>query len=158
MNQSMDSVAAAELRKFFSLHVETDRFLEMWSGYIDQHWHNIQRNPEYDRFCVEACGTLIAHAPFSGSGQISWIEAYEERFGSLPEVWFRAEDGSPLTSLREKYEQTGRVYASWNCGPVQPDPMDRRTPKDTERPDAPAAPVRPTAPAAPVQQDEVKNQ
>lgn len=150
------AAAAEELARFFQLHVALDRPIEMWSERIDRHWHDMlpgcetaepgtsssKAHEAYDRFCIEACGRRIIHAEGKGHGLISWTAAYEERFGKLPEIWFMNEGGVVDRPARDHYLQTGMVIASWDCSPLQPDPMERR-PKDDGKDSGKTAPPKP---------------
>ncbi len=118
-----NTAARTELSKFFALAVKTQRSLEMWSGFIDEEWHEFQRQPEFESFCISACGQHIGHVEYPGRGQIPWIADYEAEFGPVPEIWFKDKQGITDRALFDEYRKTGRVYASWDCGPLQPDDM-----------------------------------
>lgn len=118
-----NSAARNELSKFFALAVKTQRSLEMWSEFIDEEWHQFQHQPEFESFCKSACGKRIEHVETAGRGDIPWIADYEATFGPLPEIWFKDKNGVTDMALFDLYQHTGRVYASWDCGPLQPDDM-----------------------------------
>ncbi|GAA4912713.1 hypothetical protein ACFPM3_23885 [Streptomyces coeruleoprunus] len=118
-----------ELGRFFT--VTGNRFrdgdttpLEMFSEAIDMEWHQMLQTPEYREFCVATAGMLLGHAPLSGVGEISWVGAYEEMYGSLPEIWFTNKDGQVDERALARYRETGTVVAEWDCTPTTGDGDD----------------------------------
>ncbi|MGW1886556.1 hypothetical protein [Streptomyces sp. NPDC001970] len=119
-----------ELGRFFA--ITGDRFRcgderppEMFSGAIDAEWHQMLKTPEeYAKFCMTAAGMPLRHAPLKGVGEISWVRAYEEMFGPLPEIWFTAEDDQINQEALNRYRETGTVVAEWDCGPTTGDGDD----------------------------------
>ncbi|MCD9145913.1 hypothetical protein [Streptomyces albireticuli] len=115
--------ALAELSKFFQLHAaRTGRgdssFMPMFSGRIDEAWHRLSDDRQaYAQFCTDNAGRQVTHVSTLGRGPIQWTSDYEARFGALPVIWFAATTGSINQAAYELYRSTGRIEASWNCGP-----------------------------------------
>lgn len=76
---------------------------------------------KYIRFCAEAAGVYVEHAPGQGTSEIKWVQRYENTYGRLPQVWFTRDDGTFDSEGYDKYLKTGVMIASWDCGPVLPD-------------------------------------
>jgi hypothetical protein len=111
--------ARDELAKFFAIAKElTDEPLGMFSKCIDAQWHRLAETADYSRFCMQAAGQPITHAPINGEGEVTWLPAYHERFGALTPAWFADEDGSVDSSAYGAYLDTQTVRASWNCQPT----------------------------------------
>ncbi|GHJ38144.1 hypothetical protein Sm713_37530 [Streptomyces sp. TS71-3] len=91
---------------------------EMFSGAVDAEWHQMMNTAEYATFCTEQAGALIGHAECKGQGPISWVSAYEEMFGPLPELWFTDADGNVNTAALSLYRETGIAIAEWDCTPI----------------------------------------
>ncbi|WP_149184081.1 hypothetical protein [Streptomyces sp. TRM49041] len=118
-----------ELGRFFTVTARRFRDgdrrpMEMFSPAIDAEWHELLTSPEYADFCTETAGMPLGHAPFIGVGEISWVQAYEEMFGSLPEIWFTDKDGQVDREALNRYRDTGVVVAEWDCGPTTGDGDD----------------------------------
>ncbi|MEU6244193.1 hypothetical protein [Streptomyces sp. NPDC047024] len=117
-----------ELGRFFKVAVRRFKAghptAEMFSGAVDAEWHRMLSSPAYAAFCTEHAGTLIGHAENSGFGEISWVTAYEEMFGPLPEVWFADADGQVDAAALARYRETGEVVAEWDCSPTGGDDDD----------------------------------
>lgn len=116
-----------ELGRYFAL-VGTagvsgsETWLPMFSPAVDAAWHRLTGDPvALADFCDRHAGVQIGHRPARGHGQIAWVEAYEERFGALPRIWFTRADGTVDVDALERYERTGIVVTDWDCGPVLPD-------------------------------------
>ncbi|WKX70919.1 hypothetical protein [Streptomyces sp. XD-27] len=118
-----------ELGRFFTITGQRFREgetspLEMFSGAIDAEWHRMLGGPGYGDFCTETAGMVIGHAPMKGLGEISWVRAYENMFGPLPEVWFTGADGQVDEETLAQYRKTGTVVSEWDCGPTTGDGDD----------------------------------
>lgn len=90
---------------------------EMFSGAIDAYWHDQLGTDGYTAFSLEHAGAVVGHSPVSGSGPVDWVAAYQEAYGPLPALWFTDERGRLDGDAFAAYIETGRVEASWNCGP-----------------------------------------
>ncbi|WP_405931576.1 hypothetical protein [Streptomyces sp. NBC_00827] len=117
-----------ELGKFFQVSVrqfDADQAApEMFSAAIDAEWHRLLNDPEYAAFCTANVGRLINHVENTGYGRISWVDAYEEMFGQLPEVWFTDAEGVLDERALARYRETGEVRAEWDCTPIPGDGGD----------------------------------
>ncbi|MFI6626469.1 hypothetical protein [Streptomyces sp. NPDC050528] len=117
-----------ELGKFFQVSVrqfDADQVApEMFSAAIDAEWHRLLNDPEYAAFCTVNVGRLINHVENTGYGRISWVDAYEEMFGQLPEVWFTNAEGVLDVRALARYRETGEVWAEWDCSPIPGDGGD----------------------------------
>jgi hypothetical protein len=117
-----------ELGKFFKVSVRQfeagHAAPEMFSTAIDAEWHRLLDSPEYDGFCREHAGQRIGHSPVKGVGEISWVSAYEEMFGPLPDIWFTSVDGQVDEEALARYRESGVVVAEWDCSPVPGDGGD----------------------------------
>ncbi|MFD9812881.1 hypothetical protein [Streptomyces sp. NPDC059080] len=117
--QSPESV---ELAKFFEVSArqfEAGRPTpQMFCPVIDAAWHRMMHTAEYAEFSIRHAGQLLGHASSHGKGRISWISAYEARYGPLPEIWFTGSDGRIDETRLTHYRQTGEVVAEWDCSPV----------------------------------------
>ncbi|WP_372412082.1 hypothetical protein [Streptomyces luteireticuli] len=115
--------ALAELGKFFQLHADRTAagdtsLMPMFSGRIDAAWHRLNDDPQAcAQFCTDHAGRQVTHVSTLGRGFVQWTSDYEARFGALPVIWFAAATGSINQAAYELYRSTGRVEASWNCGP-----------------------------------------
>ncbi|WP_030299067.1 hypothetical protein [Streptomyces katrae] len=118
---STATVERTELARFLTIagqrHRAGYKLPEMFSGAIDAFWHEQLDAPTYDAFSTEHAGAVVGHNPTSGSGAIEWVAAYEEAYGPLPAVWFTDERGRLDGEAFAAYRESGRVEASWNCGP-----------------------------------------
>lgn len=101
---------------------------EMFSPAIDGEWHRLLNSSDYQAFCAEHAGRQIGHAPKAGVGEISWVRAYEELFGPLPEIWFTDQHGRLDHEGLAQYRETGTVVAEWDCSPVPGDGGDVAAP------------------------------
>lgn len=90
---------------------------EMFSGAIDAEWHELADSPEFAAFSIEHAGAVARHVEGHGEGYVTWVSAYEESYGPLPELWFTDENGTVDEAALAAYRETGKVWASWNCGP-----------------------------------------
>ncbi|MCX4683960.1 hypothetical protein OG401_06470 [Kitasatospora purpeofusca] len=122
------SAELAELGKFFTIAAR--RFdaggaaPEMFSAAIDTAWHALAADPAaHEAFALQHVGRRLTHVESKGFGTITWVAAYEEAYGALPEIWFTDADGVVNTEALTQYRETGTVVAEWNCGP-KPDPGD----------------------------------
>ncbi|MGW7820138.1 hypothetical protein ACWGLF_18870 [Streptomyces puniciscabiei] len=117
-----------ELGRFFKVTVrrfeEGQSAPEMFSGAVDAEWHRLLNTPEYADFCTAHAGSLIGHAENTGAGEISWVKAYQEMFGPLPEIWFTGADGQVDALALGRYRDTGIVVAEWDCSPTGGDGDD----------------------------------
>ncbi|WTS75123.1 hypothetical protein OG472_01685 [Streptomyces sp. NBC_00207] len=111
----------AELGKFLALagyrFNRGESAPQMFSAAIDAEWHELVDSPEYAAFSIEHAGAVAAHVEGRGEGYVTWVSAYEEAYGPLPELWFTDADGQVDKTALAAYRETGKVWASWNCGP-----------------------------------------
>ncbi|WP_316528129.1 hypothetical protein [Kitasatospora brasiliensis] len=127
------SVELAELGRFFRIAVRRidagEAGPEMFSGAVDAAWHRLVADPvAHEAFAFRHAGRRLVHVEGSGAGFVSWVGAYEEAYGPLPEVWFTDADGTVDTAALARYRETGEVWAEWNCGPVEGDDGDDLVP------------------------------
>ena len=109
--------AKEELKKAFILAAE-GVYVEMFSKGIDAVWHEMLLDEQdFEEFSLRACGSIIGHAQNTGSGPISFVRAYEQRYGKLPLIWFRDWEGVVDESLYEGYLKHGNVVSAWICNP-----------------------------------------
>jgi len=127
-----------ELGKFFTITAR--RFdagqtaPQMFSTAIDAAWHQLVQDAEaHDAFAIRHAGRKLAHVEYKGEGFISWVAAYEETYGPLPEIWFTNADGTVNTDALARYRETGIVVAEWDCGPVGGGDGDDVVPEKTIR-------------------------
>jgi hypothetical protein len=87
--------------------------LEMFSPAVDAAWHELLGTPQYKVLCEETTGRPIGHTANNGHGPISWVTAYEEACGPLPEIWFTDTDtdGNVDRDTLARYRETGTVVA-----------------------------------------------
>ncbi|MGW2009618.1 hypothetical protein [Streptomyces sp. G7(2002)] len=115
-----------ELGKFFEISAREfeagNTAPEMFSTAIDAEWHRLLGTPQYAAFSSQHAGQVFAHVGSYGTGRVSWICAYEEVFGPLPDIWFADTDGTVDREAADRYRATGEVWAEWNCSPVPGDP------------------------------------
>ncbi|MFI0220049.1 hypothetical protein [Streptomyces lydicus] len=129
------STATTELRRF--LTITGQRFNdgqpapEMFSPAVDAAWHEMLGTPAYAALCQESANQPIGHAANNGHGPISWVTAYEEAYGPLPEIWFTDADGHVDQDALARYRETGTVVAEWDCSPTGGD-GDDLVPDQTE--------------------------
>lgn len=113
------SVAHNELAKFLSLAVGREREAYMFSPAIDVVWHGLVRNGgRYHAFCAASGIEPLGHIEAMGRGAVAWVDEYHERFGELPDIWFRDASGSLNDVLHGEYLKTGKVHACWDCHPL----------------------------------------
>ena len=119
--------AQQELAKFFQLTAENPDEMLMPRCLVDHAWHELMEDADrYETFCMESVGMReIGHNPGGGYAKIRWVERYEEKHGKLNKVWFTSEDGSFNQSAYEEYLNSGELIASWDCGPVIPEIVNR---------------------------------
>ncbi|MFF8790781.1 hypothetical protein [Streptomyces sp. NPDC015125] len=116
------STATTELRRL--LTITGQRFNngqpapEMFSPAVDAAWHELLDTPQYAALCQESAGRPIGHTATSGHGPISWVTAYEEAYGPLPQIWFTDADGNVDQDALARYRETGTVVAEWDCAPI----------------------------------------
>ncbi|MFJ6771594.1 hypothetical protein ACIQOV_11610 [Kitasatospora sp. NPDC091257] len=126
-----------ELGKFFTVtarRIDAGEVApEMFSAAIDAAWHRLATDPAaHQAFTLRHAGRTLAHVESAGSGFISWVGAYEEAYGPLPEVWFTDADGMVNAEALARYRETGEVWAEWNCSP-EPGDGDDLVPVATSR-------------------------
>ncbi|MFD7547384.1 hypothetical protein ACFV0R_25995 [Streptomyces sp. NPDC059578] len=117
-----------ELGKFFKIagqRFDAGRAApEMFSRAIDATWHVLAQNAEaYCDFTLAHAGRELGHRAWTGRGRITWVEHYEEMYGTLPEIWFTNADGTVNAGTLAQYRDTGIIVAEWDCGP-NPGPGD----------------------------------
>ncbi|MGH3827619.1 MAG: hypothetical protein ACRDQX_10670 [Pseudonocardiaceae bacterium] len=114
--------ALIELARFFAIAADSTQMCPMFSTYIDQAWHILLATPDsYAQFSRDACGQVLGHQASLGDGRISWVPAYEARFGKLPPLWFADATGTVDQAEYTTYRETGEVFHSWDCGPTTND-------------------------------------
>ncbi|MFI1607641.1 hypothetical protein ACH4YN_36935 [Streptomyces griseofuscus] len=122
------STATTELRRF--LTITGQRFKagqsapEMFSPTVDAAWHDLLGTPAYEDLCLETAGQPIRHVATNGYGPIAWVAAYEEAYGTLPEIWFTDADGNLDQDAVARYRKTHAVVAEWDCSPAGGDGDD----------------------------------
>ncbi|WP_241002617.1 hypothetical protein [Streptomyces sp. CB01881] len=114
---------AGRARRFFTIAgrqlAAGDSAPEMFSGAIDAAWHRLAEDIDaHAEFTTVHAGRRLTHVRGAGTGHITWVAAYEEAFGPLPEVWFTNGDGTVDSAAHNRYRETGQVWASWNCSPA----------------------------------------
>ena len=116
--------ALAELGKFFAAarkYTErTGKPAFMPVCVVDEAWHDLLNRPdEYLAFCNEVLGgdRAIGHVPIKGYGPVEWVSDYEKTFGKLPAIWVLKADGKQDVQTYQRYNNTGILYASWDCTP-----------------------------------------
>ncbi|WP_282203495.1 hypothetical protein [Kitasatospora fiedleri] len=117
-----------ELGKYFKISARRidagETAPQMFSSAIDAAWHTLVEDPAaHDAFALQHAGRKLVHVEMKGFGPISWVAAYEEAYGPLPEIWFTNADGTVNTGALAQYRETGTVTAEWDCGP-RPGPGD----------------------------------
>ncbi|MFD0407444.1 hypothetical protein [Kitasatospora sp. NPDC127116] len=106
---------------------------EMFSAAVDSAWHRLVNDPAaHEAFALRHAGRRLVHVESAGSGFVSWVGAYEEAYGPLPEIWFADADGLVDTEALARYRETGEVRAEWNCSP-EPGDGDDLAPVATTR-------------------------
>ncbi|MFG2911299.1 hypothetical protein ACGF0D_00165 [Kitasatospora sp. NPDC048298] len=123
------SVELDELGKFFTItarRIDAGQSApEMFSAAIDATWHRLADAPAvHQAFTLRHAGRRLAHVESAGSGFVSWVGAYEEAYGPLPEVWFTDADGTVDAEALARYRESGEVWAEWNCAPAPGDGDD----------------------------------
>ncbi len=111
----MRDAAVQELEKVFSLCREGIH-VEMFSPYIDAVWHSIA-DQDGRVWAIGKANSDIIHNEKPEAGSVTFVEAYEGRWGKLPDVWFFDEAGDLRQEMKSAYDQYGVIYASWNCTP-----------------------------------------
>ncbi|MEV7783583.1 hypothetical protein [Kitasatospora sp. NPDC088351] len=116
-----------ELGKFFTIAARRidagEAAPEMFSAAIDTAWHQLVNDPAvHEAFALKHAGRKLAHVESAGTGFISWVSAYEEAYGPLPEIWFADADGTVNTGALARYRESGEVWAEWSCSPAPSDP------------------------------------
>lgn len=119
---STTAAARTELGRFLALaghrFSREESTTPMFSGAIDVTWHErAQKLPAHEASAIQRAGPVVRHVEVGGPGFILWVTAYEEIYGRLPVVWFTDSDGHVDKAACATYQETGRVQASWNCGP-----------------------------------------
>ncbi|WP_234435091.1 MULTISPECIES: hypothetical protein [Streptomyces] len=126
-----------ELGKFFTIaahRIDTGQAApEMFSAAIDTAWHQLVDDPAaHEAFAVQHAGRRLTHVESAGVAFISWVSAYEQAYGPLPEIWFTNADGTVNTQALAHYREKGEVWAEWRCSPA-PSDGDDLTPATTTR-------------------------
>ncbi|MBD0672901.1 hypothetical protein BU198_19820 [Streptomyces sp. CBMA156] len=111
-----------ELGKFFTVTARRidagEAAPQMFSAAVDAAWHRLAADPAaHHTFTLQHAGRPLAHVESAGSGFISWVGAYEEAYGPLPEIWFTDAEGNVDTEALARYRETGEVRAEWDCSP-----------------------------------------
>ncbi|MET8542950.1 hypothetical protein ABZW03_20200 [Kitasatospora sp. NPDC004799] len=125
-----------ELGKFFTIaarRIDAGEVApQVFSAAVDAAWHRLVADPAvYQAFTLQHAGRPLAHVESAGTGYISWVSAYEEAYGALPEVWFAEADGTVDTGALARYRETGEVWAEWDCSPAPGDGDDLIPPVTT---------------------------
>ncbi|MEV7771286.1 hypothetical protein [Kitasatospora sp. NPDC086791] len=118
-----------ELGKFFTIaarQIDAGQTApQMFSAAIDAAWHALAAAPgAHEAFTLQHAGRKLTHVESAGNGFISWVSAYEEAYGPLPEIWFTDANGTVNTEALGRYRDTGEVYAEWDCSPAGGDGDD----------------------------------
>lgn len=112
----------AELSKFISIaNSEPELFMEMFSPFVDEFWHRIIIENRFSDFCKQHSLMFVTHKENKGEGVIPWVEKYQEKYGTLPDLWFANKDGKVDLVASETYNRTGVVRACWDCHPYAED-------------------------------------
>ncbi|WP_411138071.1 hypothetical protein [Streptomyces sp. C10] len=141
------STATTELRRF--LTITGQRFTndqpapEMFSPAVDAPWHELLDTPQYAALCQETAGQPIGHAATGGHGPISWVTAYEEAYGPLPES-----SPTPTGTSTRRPSPTTAPPAPWSPNGTAPRsaattsrPTGRRPPTGDHQPHHASAPA-----------------
>ncbi|MEV8416122.1 hypothetical protein AB0P45_21305 [Streptomyces niveus] len=120
------SVELVELGKFFTVagrHLDVGEGApQMFSPAIDAVWHELAAAPHaHAAFTAEHAGRTLAHVETAGCGLVTWVTTYQEMYGPLPEIWFTDADGTINERSLNRYRETGRVVAEWDCSPAPGD-------------------------------------
>ena len=85
---------------------------------VDEIWHELLNEEErYNALTFSCVGVNIEHHPNKGSGEIGWVEIYDQMFGKLSKQWFTTTDGKFNSLAYEEYLEKGKFYAAWDCTP-----------------------------------------
>ena len=114
---------AYELRRFLALACESRDPLAMISPRIDSLWHEfVNHTIIYREYCQCVAGRFLDHMPRSewfpipDSAVRNFLDAYEARFRTLPDVWFHG-----LDSVVESELVAGRIPAGLQWSGYVPD-------------------------------------
>lgn len=127
MNPTADTTTELiELGRFFTLAARRmeagQNAPQMFSPAIDAVWHRLaQDHRGHDAFSLRHTGLRMIHTEASGRGPITWVTAYEEMYGPLPDVWFAHADGSIDEQALARYRNHRTVVATWDCVPAPGD-------------------------------------
>lgn len=152
MENKLQAEAIAELEKVFIL-TSQGFSVQMFSKCLDTVWHRLLSDRDnYIRFSMRACGAIIVHDEQEKYGSPTFLKAYESKYGELPSIWFRNENGDLDWDKYEHYQRYGEIRASWRCSathncaaaikrrPQQPVPLNETELPDPKKPSPPAEP------------------
>lgn len=121
-----------ELMRFFiagkAFMQKTSKSVFMPFCMVDDVWHNLLKDKErYTHLTLSLVGSKIKHLSQKGEGEIEWVSEYEKMFGKLSEIWFTSSNGKLDSLSYQRYLQTGKMYAAWNCNPAYKPPVIKKT-------------------------------
>lgn len=126
-----------ELIKFFKcghVHGFSNMSMKMPSCRVDSYWHQIlSSQTDYQSILKQAgIDQPLTHRASGGFDKIDWVETYHKLFGQLPVCWFQKEDGSIDQQALDRYNETGELWASWDCDPLGYEKHDQQRKDETQ--------------------------
>jgi hypothetical protein len=108
------ALAAAhdELGKFLALAASFDYVPWMFSRFIGDVWCQLSETPGYEGFCLRYAGAPVRYDQPSQGGMTTWLDAYHDRFGVLPAIWFADERGQVDVVAYARYVDTRTIEPS----------------------------------------------
>jgi len=92
-------VLEREFKRFFLLVGLSNKPMAMIGPLIDEIWHQfIVFTEKYDKFCRDSVGFFVHHRPDTSETPVpqeageNFLQAYEQRFGQLPPIWWKGMD------------------------------------------------------------------
>lgn len=142
MSGQLYQQAVIEFKRFLALIIIGVRPLGMISPLIDEVWHQfILFTRQYAKFCAEIFGYFVHHQPRTshtplpkGSGK-TFVAAYTEFFGELPDIWFLDKDGK--RRLSATCDPPRRAEKKSDCGEDTPSGCTEDTPSGWGVPNPP---------------------
>jgi hypothetical protein len=117
---NVNPILKDELIKFFKVNRKllrtTGESASMISdSIIDEYWHKSIQEKGF----IESLNLgNIKHIKIGGFGELNWVNAYHELYGSIPEIWFIDAGGNLKSELYSKYLELGSIVAAWDCTPA----------------------------------------
>lgn len=115
--------AFTEFKRYAALNEMGNSPLGMSSKRVDEVWHQfILFTPHYQAFCDDVLGEFMHHVPntsHTGNPEVtegSFVRAYQEVFGEIPEIW-DLERGLLHSGKLGKIESTCSGCSSSGCSP-----------------------------------------